>query len=161
MTLYVLLYPFLLFLSASLSIIPLTFVSLSLSLFLSSNNILCVPPPSGFAVFRQRLSRLCGHCWRFDLQQKFENLDVEEEAGNMVVDEVGPLMCDDLFIRRGGTISWKDPKCGDFLRRKHGWGSEKMVWTQGKDIWTQVIRHKQGYLNPNPNSNPGPYLPYA
>ena len=64
-----------------------------------------VPPPSRFAVFRERLSGPCGHCWRFGLQQKIENFDVEEEAGNMVVDEVGPLMYNGFFIGRGGTIS--------------------------------------------------------
>jgi hypothetical protein len=36
--------------------------------------------------------------------RKIKNLNVEEEAGNMVVDEVGPLMYNGLFIGRGGTV---------------------------------------------------------
>ncbi len=87
-------------------------------------------PPSRLAVFWKRLSGPCGHCWRFGLQEKIENLDVEEEAGNMVVDEVGPFMYNGLFIGRGGTISWKDPKCGDFLRRKRGALAGETIWTQ-------------------------------
>ena len=106
--LYVLLYPLLLFLSVSLSI-SLIFVSCCLSAPIKW--YIFVPPSSRCVVFRERLSGLCSHCWRFGLQQNFENLDVEEEAGNVVVDEVGPLMYNGLFIGRGGTISCKDQKC--------------------------------------------------
>ena len=78
-----------------------------------------VPPPSQFAVFRERLSGPCSHCWRFGLQEKIENLDVAAEAGNMVVDEVGSLTYNGFFIRRrDGASSEMVSTCGECLRHK-------------------------------------------
>ena len=84
-----------------------------------------VLPPSWFAVFRERLPFCCGHCRRFGLQQNFENLDVEGEAWNVVVDEIGPLLYNGLFIGRGWTISCKDQKRKDRKRF-----TNKKIWTK-------------------------------